>query len=504
MKLQIILIFMISIFSSMLLPAQEKQPGTGVIIDDTSYSKVPRLNSYSGAKTKRAKWKYSLRKYAPLPGHQGTTNSCVGWAVGYAAMTIHQAIQSNTTDKEAITANAFSPSFIFNQINQGQCNGALITDALVLLKNKGDCRLVTFSNARDNCVRLPDTKALEEATQFKIKDFASPFYNTDAPAVKIEQTIQSILHDNPLIVVFQVTKSFRNIEIGQTIWKPNSTETKELTGHAMVVTGFNKKLRRFELMNSWGTNWGEQGFIWISFDDFAKHALYGFQLLPDNWHPVYQPDQLPMVDQQPTNSMSGNLFVLSSPPSDESSEAVSFQSEPGFSKKEQVSFNDQTQSYQFILKDWRVYEGFKLQAENLTKGIYFYLLNLNPQGEATYLYPLPKDIKNDRHFAHYIAGDSLEVAFPPDDEWLQLDYPGKDHLIALFSWQAIENVEAKIDQLTKVEGTIEERLQIVFKETLIPSNQIAYSLDKMAFSINFPVHQKNAIVPLILAIDVQP
>lgn len=483
----IILFLAISVF------AQSDNLGTGAIINEQTYSEVPRLEEYIGAKTKREKWAYSLRKYSPVPGHQGNSNTCVGWAAGYGAMTIHQAITANNTDKEDITLNAFSPFFIFNQINRGNCSGALITDAMELLKTKGDCRLTTFYE-QSNCKQPPGARALDEATNFRLKDYASLFYADDDGDIKIKKAIQAVLHDNPVVLVIEVTKSFRAIENGQVLWTPGAKEKPESYGHAMVVTGFNKKLRRFELMNSWGPNWGDQGFIWISFEDFKEYALYGFQLLPEAWSASKKVDtNAPVTSKNQGFNMSGNFFVLSDDP----------QSEVSFSVREEAVFDTQNNCYQLSSGDWQVYNGFKLLAEDMTKGIYLYLFSINPKGKIEYLYPLPKDI-NGTQLAHFIAGDSLEVTYPPDEDWLELEMPGTDSLIALFSWRAIDDIQDKVRQLSQEDGKLLDRLRNIFGNQLADPEQITFDLDKMAFKVSYSLETINKIVPLILLIEVAP
>lgn len=40
-------------------------------------------------------------------------------------------------------------------------------------------------------------------------------------------------------------------------------------GHAIVVRGYNVRLRRFMLRNSWGADWGMGGDCWISYEDLG-------------------------------------------------------------------------------------------------------------------------------------------------------------------------------------------------------------------------------------------
>lgn len=477
--------------------AQNQDKGTGVFLDEAVYAQVPRLEAFTGAKTKRSLPRYSLRKYCPIPGNQGSSNACVGWATGYGAMTISQAIQNNTTNRVEITQNAFSASFIFNQIKTQNCGGAILTDALDLLKNTGDCRYQTFGDNPYDCEKSPAANSLTEAKNYKIKDYAALFYKDDAANLKIKKILQAIAHDNPVIAVLQVSPSFHQVEIGQEMWSPDTIETAPLMGHAMVVTGYDKRLRKVELMNSWGPNWGDQGFIWISFDDFAKLAWFGFQLLPDSWSPRLAITAHPDSSAADTRQyMSGTLSLLTDTLSGNQHMA------PTFSKKEATVFDLQNGFYQVISGEWHPYSGYKLAVNDLTKGIYLYLFSLNPKGEINFLYPLKKDINTGFNLAHFIPGDSLEITYPPGDDWLELEYPGVDYLGALFSWRAIPDVEEKIAQLQHLQAPLPERLEQVFGEALIPLEDIDFDLEQMTFKTSFPTSSQQKIVPLIFATEV--
>ncbi len=470
------------------------QNGTGALIDDQLFKKVKRLKEYTGAKTRRSIPRYSLRKFCPIPQNQRQSNTCVGWATGYGALSIIDAIHTKNFNADSITKNAFSASFIFNQIKTPDCKGALITDAFQLLKEKGDCRFTTFNDDPLDCDQPPTPVALEEAAQTKVKDYAAIFYADDLGNTKIKKTVQALLNDNPVILIAQVTRSFRDIALGQTVWSPKPNEAPLTEAHAMVVTGFNKRTRQFELMNSWGPNWGDRGFIWVSFEDFSRLALYGFVLIPDFGNrPAQSSSNFAHREQ---NSMSGTFYLCSD-------SSQSHQTVASYSFREKVIFDAEKQLYHLVSSDPRVFDGYKLTANNITKGIYLYLFSLNPKGEVAYLYPLPQDRTTGLPLAHFIPGDSLDIQYPPDDDWLELEMPGTDYLGVLISWRAIDKVEQKIQQLSPLAGTLPERLKTVFKDQLADPSEVIYELDKMAFKTNFPLTTKNKIVPLILAIRVR-
>ncbi len=55
-------------------------------------------------------------------------------------------------------------------------------------------------------------------------------------------------------------------------------------GHAMLVVGYDDERRAFRVLNSWGPDWGDGGFFWLTYDYFdrLRSDVYGFAvtLLP--------------------------------------------------------------------------------------------------------------------------------------------------------------------------------------------------------------------------------
>ena len=77
-----------------------------------------------------------------------------------------------------------------------------------------------------------------------------------------------------------LTKSFSYLTKGTTQWQPSPDETTEANGHALVVIGYDDATQTVELMNSWGTDWADNGFVRISYANFIKYVMetYCFEL----------------------------------------------------------------------------------------------------------------------------------------------------------------------------------------------------------------------------------
>ena len=136
---------------SFFVTAQDDEDyGTGLDFDQEKYESVPLSAPILSRNFTNLPRSYSLKAYAPTPGDQGRQPSCVGWASGYGARTIAYAIKNNwKNNKVKINQNAFSPSFVYNQIKaygDNNCSrGSYIADAMKLMNSKGILKKNEFS-----------------------------------------------------------------------------------------------------------------------------------------------------------------------------------------------------------------------------------------------------------------------------------------------------------------------------------------------------------------------
>jgi C1A family cysteine protease len=159
--------------------------GTGLNLDDKAYAQMDELQS-DGSKANLPP-EVSLYAYTPRPRNQGKSQSCVGWAVGYSALTIEKAIQYQLHDRDRITEYAFSSLFIYNQIREGDCRyeGARITDALQFLNQHGNVLARQFDHNVEDCGRRPDAGLQQYAQQFQITDHLKLFPVNETPGQKV-------------------------------------------------------------------------------------------------------------------------------------------------------------------------------------------------------------------------------------------------------------------------------------------------------------------------------
>jgi C1A family cysteine protease len=454
----IFLIFGLLIFYLSLGKLEAQQFGTGCKLDPEAYQKVPlsaplMRGDYAGLPSR-----ISLRSYAPIPQNQGAFGTCVGWSTAYSARTIMMANQQNQNNEEWINKNALSPFFIYEQaksVNDVYCQeGTSLPNALDIIKQIGVVRYNEFGN---QCGQVITGNMEKKAMQFKIRDYKrlfEPEMKNKIPFIK-----KSLAENKPVIIGIQCcAESFLNAK-GVKIWKLQATDNANPSGgHALTVIGYDDTIEggAVELMNSWGTAWGDQGFIWMKYEDFNKYCFEAYEMSADAFE---------------NKVISGSLkFTLSA--------------------GETMTAN-QREGYYEMAKPYHSGTLFRLQISN---------------NEPAYVYAFSSDMskKNYKIFpandlvSPFLSYKGNNVAIPDEDHYLQMDNTvGTDYFCVLYSTEKLD-FDTILKEMEKQTGDFQARLRKVLGDKMLNPRETHY-LGKG--EIGFKAYNKDKkVIPMIVAI----
>lgn len=227
---------------------------------------------------------YSGSPYLPTVGLQNE-DSCVGWSVGYYLRTYQQARDIGWDVKKGLQTNnahVFSPSFVYNQINQGADNGAYLSDAGELLKQKGAATLASFPYIPGDYTTQPGADIIQKAAPHKIREWGILYTSNDSMDFIIQKTKQYLNTGDILVAGSRIGFNFiypMTLENGKSII---ITDNYATNGHAYVVVGYDDNLLTpegrgaFKILNSWGKDWGDQGFSYITYQAFKANIVGGY------------------------------------------------------------------------------------------------------------------------------------------------------------------------------------------------------------------------------------
>jgi len=455
-KLSIILLIIISFIA---VDAQPPRP-MGLNFDDAGYQQVKLKAPLVRSLYTNLPSSASLKMYCPEPKSQGNYGTCVGWSTTYAALTIVDAMQKNLTNKATITDNAFAPGFTYKLTKESDdhsCSfGTYIDQAFENMKQYGGLKYKDFDISCPVDI-APDLYI--KAAQNKILDYAAVFGLFDGNNFKIEATKKSLAENKPVVIGMKCPPSFFE---ASGVWTPAENFNDNFGGHAMCVIGYDDNMYggAFEIQNSWGIEWGNQGYIWIRYQDFANFTKYAYELIGK-------------VKQNPgtKNTLAGE---------------VKYQLRGGSNMT--ASFDGKIYQMKGEYKSGTL---FRLYISN-NEPAFVYAIGTDMTQK---LYPVFPHLENISPALTYKQND---VAIPDETHYIQMDKTiGTDYLCVLYSLKPLD-IETIKTSIIQASGSFYEKVQKALAAEMVETSAIQYFSDgRIGFDAS---SMSKNVVPLFVAI----
>ncbi|HPP05245.1 MAG TPA: C1 family peptidase [Spirochaetota bacterium] len=199
-----------------------------------------------------------LSSNMPPVGDQGSQGSCTAWAVAYAAKSYQEGIEENWDLSNQ--SHQFSPSFLYNQIRDG-----FVSLTLDMLVDKGCDTLNNFPYNPHDKTTLPDVKSFKRALKYKAKSWK--YLKKDVTELK-----KILASGNVVIGVIAVHNDFNILSKKNPIYDDFSG--KRYAHHSICIVGYDDSKSAFKFINSWGTDWGIDGYGYISYSAVYEDSPY--------------------------------------------------------------------------------------------------------------------------------------------------------------------------------------------------------------------------------------
>lgn len=241
--------------------------------------------------------KIDLRPYMSAVENQAQSNSCAANAVAGAYE--YLATRAALRDGEE-TVGEISRLFIYyvgrkrDQIRWGENTalkpkdeGMTLGSAIEAVQLKGAALQSSWPFDLTNVNAPPPKDAFNEAMRYKVGDAMQIPLNLDL--------MRQCLSDGyPIVFGLKLTQAFFYPPHDAFIPTPDPSDPKSAShgNHAMLIVGYNDRQRVFVVRNSWGTEWGVEGYCYLSYDyvvnpefnyvgQFAIQSLTDDDLTPD-------------------------------------------------------------------------------------------------------------------------------------------------------------------------------------------------------------------------------
>lgn len=219
-----------------------------------------------------------LRRLMSPIRNQGNLGSCTAQAV----TALMESVQIELTGDLEL---ALSPLFLYYNTrkrtgDENEDTGASLRDAIKTASAIGVCGEVEWPYQPGDFTREPTKESYDNTGLLKVCNY----YRVGG----LSDVKKSLAYTNPVVMGLMLYESFESDEVGTTGIAPLPDLEKEecIGGHAVLAIGYCEKDRTILFRNSWGTEWGKQGYFTVPYEYVSNRDL-----CIDKWTCTFALDQ---------------------------------------------------------------------------------------------------------------------------------------------------------------------------------------------------------------------
>lgn len=202
----------------------------------------------------------SLKSYM-MPPRKSNTDKNSGEYALTACFEYYVNLNSNYKDN-------LSPDYLSLNVISGN-----IEDDLSFLANTGTVSASVFPFYSPGI-----TPGVNSSLKYKIKNFVQLFQTTTKAQQKIYDLRKAIMRGHPVTVELRITQEFQKLQQTK-FWNYRNGDKNFIGSKYLVAVGYDDERKAVELLNSSGREWGNGGYIWVSYDDFGELSINGYVLM---------------------------------------------------------------------------------------------------------------------------------------------------------------------------------------------------------------------------------
>ena len=363
----------------------------------------------------------SLKSYCPRVVNQGGTNTAVSWATVWYARTMLESVACERKDIHVSTYEAFN-NFFNNRLLVKDCAQPVsMMDMLNSLETDGAKR---FKDFKTFCLDTIYKETMEEAKENRISGYVRLFNEFDPKEIKVNAIRSALQSKNPVVIGLIPPATFGDI---QEFWQVRGNPLAGKAGHAVCLVGYDdaKFGGAFEIVNSWGKNWGTGGFTWVRYEEVKDYFRYGFELFDSQYGACIKKTASAKVN-----------FIKT-----DGTEMPALGSKSGVYR---------------IQKTYPTKTEFKVDISTQQK-MFVYAIYADPNGEVASIFPYPG-----QSFSNAIPLPQHQLKLPVGNFPFTLEPPvGANFFAFIFSSEPLD-VQASLSQLSSARGNFETRIKTIF------------------------------------------
>ena len=526
---KIIILCLVCLFSKTAFAQIEEE----LPINDSLYNSIEQSNLIiEGEKSygSGSSLSYSMRNYCKFPINKTSIKGLNLTMAVTQAMTIQNA-QMNGWNSIQINQQMLSYQFLYDLIPKAapkscQLSKQWMNDTKHLLEEVGTTTLKDYPFKDIDCNRRPTDQQIRQAHRYSVRSFNTIFkvdpsdQNTSTRG-KIYGVKRCLQRNHPVVLCIMADDNFSRLKTN--VWTPTFSANVSL--NTVVVIGYDDTRNAFEVMGTFGNNWGEQGFAWIRYEDLTM-SKYGFEIVMNiraTPSPAVVKIEVQTHPTRPARVPSQRKPIIINPPTVISEEDVTLSGElilnevVDYDKYRPANCERNSAGYYQLNKSYQVKDQFQLISQNAQKGSYVYVFSIDPNGKAELHYPYEWDSQQTENYglgivpiSPVVPAENSQVVIPSPrmeidengnatrtERALNKQLRGTDWLVVLYSDRRLEDeINGLVAQLYMHNRDFIARFNQVFGDRLISKRDVAFS------GTTFKANTKRGyIVPMIIKLE---
>jgi fibronectin type 3 domain-containing protein/C1A family cysteine protease len=244
----------------------------------------------------------SSQPFFPAVGNQGSQGSCAAWAMTYYDYGYLEARDNNWTDASTgNVAHLLSPAWTYNRVNHGVDHGTFMDNIGGVIRDWGVASLRTMPYVTTDLTSWGTEAAFREAPLHRAVGVSYISYGASYSTTAFTNVKNLIAANMPVTFAIDANQFASGLTNDNLIVADEYNSAS--MNHAQTIVGYDDSktdgvhldLGAFKVVNSWGKNWGNNGYYWISYDAMKKigNNLH-FTYITDK--PAYQPSLLAIIE----------------------------------------------------------------------------------------------------------------------------------------------------------------------------------------------------------------
>jgi C1A family cysteine protease len=215
---------------------------------------------------------HSLRNYVDTILNQGDIGACVSHSAVQALRILMNKTNSSRSFLSRMTSSgtSFWGSRLYIYDNARRIDGTPLTEdvgttnisACVALDQYKVCSEDIWPYSRANMITAPPHDAYVTASTFKVFEYSTVDSSPEAFKAALNAGF-------PIMIGIAVFPSFIHSGLKGSdgvVPMPNESRETPVGGHSMLAVGYNDDTRLITVLNSWGSSFGDKGFVHLPYE----------------------------------------------------------------------------------------------------------------------------------------------------------------------------------------------------------------------------------------------